>query len=682
MFASLYIERDPLRATDWAAGLVWWLQNFGGFAAAGLFLWLLVVFLRHLARGGRRTGRGGLWDPLAGTAPSTVSPLLVRLAGVLRLLFVVGIVLSFLCYAVIALIQAPQALSWLYAQAAGETFVPRPPTPSLIRILETALTLGGAFALFSVLLPFAVGMMQTRFRRIWAIARLTFLEMVRRRIFWVFAALALVFLFGHWFINPQPLYQVHSYVEVLYLSMAVLMLITGALVSSFGIPTDIRQQTIHTIVTKPVERFEIVLGRYLGYMAMLTLALLAMTACSVLFMNRGVDPDAQEESMKARVPYYGDLEFEGTKDKYKGENVGEEWDYRGYISGPFPQQPVEYAIWSINDLPPSLAQRDRVPVEFTFAIYRTTTGEVNKGVFCTFAVESWRWVKGRKDEYSKNHKQQTPELDNKLAEEYGYYELPSKEVKNYHTQSIELPAGIFKNHFATAEELRPRIEELKQKEERHELSAVEAEELDLLQKHAKDKVRPPLKIRVRCISRTQFLGMAKYDLYVLGSERPFWVNFFKGVIGIWCLTVLVVGLALSCSTYLSGVITLLAVAFLFTTGVFREHVTKVSFGANEGGGPAESLIRLFGRQNLVTPLDDNVGTRVAGFSDESYRWVMRRAIAFLPDIDLFDFSDRVANGFDVSSMQILLTLAVLAGYLLLWIVLAYYLIRSREIATW
>ena len=48
--------------------------------------------------------------------------------------------------------------------------------------------------------------------------------------------------------------------------MNILLLFPAALLAAFSIPNDIKNQNIYTIVTKPVERFEIVLGRFLGYL--------------------------------------------------------------------------------------------------------------------------------------------------------------------------------------------------------------------------------------------------------------------------------------------------------------------------------------------------------------------------------------------------------------------------------
>ena len=52
--------------------------------------------------------------------------------------------------------------------------------------------------------------------------------------------------------------------------MNVLFLMVATLQGAFGIPTDVKNQSIHTIVTKPVEKFEIVLGRFLGYAILIT----------------------------------------------------------------------------------------------------------------------------------------------------------------------------------------------------------------------------------------------------------------------------------------------------------------------------------------------------------------------------------------------------------------------------
>src|SRR5437764_1059733 len=50
LFATFFIERDPLRTADVPAAVTGWLQVAGGYAAAGLFLWLLAYAISRSAR--------------------------------------------------------------------------------------------------------------------------------------------------------------------------------------------------------------------------------------------------------------------------------------------------------------------------------------------------------------------------------------------------------------------------------------------------------------------------------------------------------------------------------------------------------------------------------------------------------------------------------------------------------
>ena len=179
---------------------------------------------------------------------------------------------------------------------------------------------------------------------------------------WVFGGLALVFLFAAYFIYYKPEHQIHSYVLIVYLrDWPPLLLMLAALLGSFSLPTDIRQQTIHTILTKPVEkRLEIVIGRFLGFMVVMTAAIAVMSALASSTL-RGVDPETRPpRGLCALVLVTGELVFEGAMILRKGTNVGEEWDYRGDISSKMPGKPMQYAIWSL----PGVAVGPRRPRGF------------------------------------------------------------------------------------------------------------------------------------------------------------------------------------------------------------------------------------------------------------------------------------------------------------------------------
>ena len=68
--------------------------------------------------------------------------------------------------------------------------------------------------------------------------------------------------------------------------------------------------------------------------------------------------------------------------------------------------------------------------------------------------------------------------------------------------------------------------------------------------------------------------------------------------------------------------------------------------------------------------------------DEVYRWWLRRFLNLIPDVTRYDLHQYVANGFDISWSQVLFldNLLPLLGYLLPWAILAFYLMKYREIA--
>lgn len=675
MFAVMTFERDPMRFQDVPTELMSWVQTAGGWAAFGVFIWLMSGYTRMRAEDRARILP---WQ---------------------RSVFLLAVVVSILGY----LIAAP---AWIASLAAKN-----PTLPS--KFQSIGMTLGGAGALVAVLFPVVLNFPSLRVRRIFALAKLSFKEAIRNRALYGFSALLLVFLFGTWFIPYKPEYQVRSYVGVVYWVMKILLLITAVVLAAFSIPNDIRHQTIHTIVTKPVERFEILLGRFFGFTVLMTLVLILMTAVSVVYVLRGVDPEAAAESLKARDPLYGQLHFENTGDERKGTNVGREWDYRSYISASAANQEPQYAVWDFPNAPAALANRDIVRCEFAFDIYRTTKGHENKGVFCAFEFQTNNFNRRDKDKYNADRNRwlgkrgqfsqqdiddwltgyhdrlasrpkppsegQIKELadkkrvrltaqkqggdqyrltdaaiDDELAEEYGYYIEPAKNVTDYHTMFIDVPAGLFRNALETPSGVEPVVE---------------------------------TRVSVTQESSTQYIGMAKYDLYWRlddphrsNEQAAFAINFFKGAFGLWLRLCLVIGLAVALSTYLSGVISMLVAAMLYLGGGAIEYIQSIGGGTAPGGGPMEALVRLANRQVALIPLEESATATLATTTDIGFRWFIRRVLDIIPDVDRYDLTAYVGEGFNIPIAQLLLDFGTLAFYLLPWIILAYYLMKWREIA--
>jgi hypothetical protein len=204
---------------------------------------------------------------------------------------------------------------------------------------------------------------------------------------------------------------------------------------------------------------------------------------------------------------------------------------------------------------------------------------------------------------------------------------------------------------------------------------------------------PPLRVRVRCDSEAQFLGMAKYDLYFrldqedpsgAGNRTRFCLNFLKGSFGLWMRLCLIIGLAVAVSTYLSGVISLLTTGILFVLGFIHEFITEVALGKNVGGGPMESMMRLIKRPGGEPgggQLEESTTAQVATWLDSAFSWSMRRFLNLIPDVDRWNFNDFVAEGVSIAPTNLAQAILLLVGYLLPWAVLAYYLLKWREVAS-
>ena len=66
-----------------------------------------------------------------------------------------------------------------------------------------------------------------------------------------------------------------------------------------------------------------------------------------------------------------------------------------------------------------------------------------------------------------------------------------------------------------------------------------------------------LKIEIRCISPTQYLGMAESDLYLLSSSGNFGFNYMKGLFGIWLQALVLTAIGVFAGTFLSWPVALL-----------------------------------------------------------------------------------------------------------------------------
>jgi len=91
-------------------------------------------------------------------------------------------------------------------------------------------------------------------------------------------------------------------------------------------------------------------------------------------------------------------------------------------------------------------------------------------------------------------------------------------------------------------------------------------------------------------------------------------------------------------------------------------------------------------QNLMiaphsATMPETTMAKSAQVSDIGFRWFIRRILDVIPDVERFDMFDSVGEGFNIGGTQMIVGFVLLSGYLLPWFILAYYLIKWREIAS-
>ncbi len=136
-----------------------------------------------------------------------------------------------------------------------------------------------------------------------AIARNAFLEMVRQPIFGAmilvtFAVLIADVPLSSWTMGGETAqYKKTDHQLLVNLGMSTL-LISGLLVAAFGasgvVSREIRDRTILTVVSKPLSRATVVIGKYVGVAAAGTLAFGVCTAGFLLTVRHGVLPSVSD----------------------------------------------------------------------------------------------------------------------------------------------------------------------------------------------------------------------------------------------------------------------------------------------------------------------------------------------------------------------------------------------------
>lgn len=488
-------------------------------------------------------------------------------------------------------------------------------------------------------------------RRIFALAQLTFREAVRRKALMVFVVFAILFMFAGWFLsssNLAPEFQVKVYVSFVLRAISWLVLPVVLLLSCWGIPEDIRVRSMHTVVTKPARRLEIVIGRMMGYSFVGLVVLGVMSLVGWGWINRQL-PAAAKSQLICRQSIEGTLTFldrEGNPSE-KGINVGDIRLFHSFIEGATKAR----AIWTFRDVGPNVFDKDgNLLLENRFQAFRSHKGDMRRSIYFQYTFVN-------------------PETNVRVP-----YQLKTVEEGRGHTDRIN-------------RELMNVGESANSNAKKYDILN------DLVTKDGN------LTVEVACVDPGQYLGMAKPDLFIRTADLPFAVGYFKAVACIGLMVLLVICMGVSVSTFVKGpVATFLVFSVVLVSYSSRDFMGKIvgdpfalakarewsgqlDMEKLEGGGVLESIYRILWHMNPTTELPVGASTTVMKTIDTglvNFLWLVYR---ILPNLDYFGNSTQyVANGFDVPFLACMLgCIMVTLAYFGPCVLLGYFALRIREL---
>lgn len=477
-------------------------------------------------------------------------------------------------------------------------------------------------------------------RRVYAIAMLAFKESIRRKALLVFVVFAALFMFAGWFMEAdeaRPDLHLMNLVAFVFRAMTWLVLPVVILMSCWGLPEDIRLRSLHTVVTKPVRRSEVVLGRMLGFSAVGTLIIVLMSAVGYGWILRHVPEDV---SLFCRVPVYGHVSFlDRQGNPGSGVNVGDIDQTRSFIEG----GTKATAIWRF----PLSHETDELKLESRFEAFRTWKGNMDRS------------LRVRLTAVNEPEGLRVP--------------VATYEVNEFSYNEITIPRKVSVTDEQTLQESTVDLFT--------DLAVPYDPNDEVHQQLQGDASSGVLELHAQCIDRGQYIGLSPGDCFLRLTDRSFAVGYLKATLGLWLECILLTVIAVTASCFVK-----FPVAFILTSSVglvgslAYGFLMEIVSGEQKGGGAAESIYRLVTHMNESTPLPENPFTRAIVAFDKPLVEGLGVIRHVIPDLSIYGMSDWLAKGFDVPWNGVLLPgIATTVAYLLPCLLLGYFSLRLREL---
>lgn len=574
-------------------------------------------------------------------------------------------------------------------------------------------------------------LMATSPRRIWAIARLAIRETVRRKVLLVaFALFALLILIGGWFLDTDSDNPERVYIGFLGWGTQLLVIVLGLMISTFSLPQDIKNKTIHTVLTKPVRATEIVFGRIVGFALVGTILLTTIWVVSYFFITSGlqhehrVDVDSIQDVTSDRSVTGGRVSAGAIKEGFTTLNKR----HRHHIEI-FPESEEtngdraehgEYAVvnpekghthplsigkgsdgkdvYELGPVEENLLAR--VPIYASDLSFISHEGDkvarginpgnewdyrsfVQGGASKAAAIFSFEGV--RESDFEPGNiplniqveifRSYKGDIENRISASLdihsiqGDYEYES--VKPNHVDVFET------QEYAVQTRYLPRKIVCLRKNLLDPSAPLESGTFDFFDDIAKNG---KVDLILRCNNEKQYIGVAKKDVFFRPQNKGFFQNFLKAYLGIWLQMLVVVSLGVMFSTFLSSIVALLSTVSALVLGLQAGFLRELISDQAEGGGPVESFYRIITQKNMVNPLDEGAMSAIVKSVDIVALYVINSIAYAMPDWSKISFFQFLAEGYNIEGQRLLIGVVLTLSFCFVTTMIGYFFLKTREIA--
>lgn len=175
-------------------------------------------------------------------------------------------------------------------------------------------------------------------------------------------------------------------------------------------------------------------------------------------------------------------------------------------------------------------------------------------------------------------------------------------------------------------------------------------------------------VRIWCNSNQQYLGLFPNSLGMVAASESFTLNLLKSLLIMWLMAILVIAVAICCSTFLSW-----PIAVVLTLVILLGHWGIEQLGDSTLPGIGPQIVNDMG-------FSDPNQAKVVSTSVEALSHGLRLLSNVLPDLSQFAATDDIEEGLAVPSSRLTDALVVLGTYGLATMALAYVFLKQKEVA--